>query len=288
MTDSWTPTQIQHLETLLTDRDSRILDDLEHFRALTTRLIQRLHFPAGDGGTHASVPTATRLANRILLRLESNGFVARIDRRIGGSLRGSAGQTWHLAAAGERLLRARRDEPGRRRFVTPSYAFLAHTLAVAEVAVRLREGDQQHSFDLLELTSEPACWRPFQGPLGLVTLKSDLFAVIANSEVEAHILIEVDRATEHLPAVIKKCRTYQQYRQTGLEQAESGIFPAVLWIAPDVQRSNRLRAALRAERDLPSGLFTICEADHAIDVIASFLTPTTPHRKEVSHDQSIN
>ncbi len=288
MTDAWTPTQIQQLESLLTGRDSRILDDLEHFRALTTRLIQRLHFPAGDGGIHATVPTATRLANRILLRLESHGFIARIDRRIGGGLRGSAGQTWHLAAAGERLLRARRGEPGRRRYIRPSYTFLAHTLAVAEVAVTLREADQWSTFDLLELGSEPACWRPFQGPLGLVTLKPDLFAVIANSKVEAHILIEVDRATEHLPTVIKKCRTYQQYRQTGLEQADSGLFPAVLWITPSAQRSSKLRAALQAERDLPSDLFTICEADHAIDVIASFLTPTIPHRKEVSHDQSIN
>ena len=281
-TDQWSPRWIEQLESLLTERDSAILHSLEHFRALSTRLVQRLHFPAGVGGLHATAITATRLANRVLLRLEAHGFIARITRRVGGSLRGSAATTWHLAATGERLLRARRGDSARRRYVTPSRAFLAHTLAVADFAATTREQEMANQFDVLELDAEPACWRPFQGLAGVVTLKPDHFMVIANEDVEAHAFVEIDCSTEHLPAVIKKCRTYQQYRQTGSEQAKSAVFPAVLWVAPDATRAGKLRAAIRRERDLPPDLFTICEASEVPQVLARFLEPSTTTRKEVS------
>jgi hypothetical protein len=274
MTDSRTPTRIRQLETLLTERDGRILDDLESFRALTTRLIQRLHFPAGKHGLHETVPTATRLANRVLLRLEAHGFIARIERRVGGPLRGSAATTWHLAATGERLLRSRRGEAGRRRYVTPSRSFLSHTLAIAEFAVALREAELRSELDLLELDTEPSCWRPFQGPANTTTLKPDLFVVVANPDVEAHAFVEIDCGTEHLPAVIKKCRTYQQYRQTGTEQQRSGVYPAVLWITPDAERARKLRTAIRREPDLPADLFTISEEAGALDTLTAFLTPS--------------
>lgn len=283
MTDTWTPMRLRQLEALLTERDSRILEDLERFRALTTRLIQRLHFPAGAHGLHATVPTATRLANRVLLRLEAHGFIARIERRIGGPLRGSAATTWHLAATGERLLRARRGVAGRRRYVTPSWSFLSHTLAIAEFAVALREAELRGELDVLELDTEPSCWRPFQGPANTITLKPDLFVVIANPDVEAHAFVEIDRGTEHLPTVIEKCRTYQQYRQTGTEQQRSGVYPAVLWITPDVDRARKLRTAIRSEPDLPSGLFTVCEQAAALDALATFLAPSPPKGKDSRH-----
>lgn len=274
MTDALTPARLRQLEALLTERDGRILDDLERFRALTTRLVQRLHFPAGTHGLHATAPTATRLANRILLRLESHGFIARIERRVGGPLRGSAATTWHLAATGERLLRARRGEGGRRRYITPSRSFLAHTLATAEFAVCLREAEQRGELDVLELDTEPTCWRPFQGPANTVTLKPDLFIVIANTEVEAHAFIEIDCGTEHLPAVIKKCRTYQHYRQTGKEQETSGVYPAVIWVTPDADRASKLRTAIRREPDLPAELFTVAEEPRALDALTAFLAPS--------------
>ena len=282
MTDSWTPTKVRQLEALLTERDGRILDDLESFRALTTRLIQRLHFPAGVHGLHATVPTATRLANRVLLRLEAHGFIARIERRVGGPLRGSAATTWHLAAAGERRLRARRGDPSRRRYAGPPRAVPAHPAAGAEFAVTARESELAGQLDILELDTEPSCWRPFQGPAVAVTLKPDLFVVVANTDVEAHVFVEIDCGTEHLPAAIKKCRVYQQYRQAGIEQSRSGVFPAVLWVTPDAERARKLRTALRREPGLPPDLFTICEEPAALKTLAGFLAPPPTHRKEVS------
>lgn len=278
----WSPRRIEQLESLLTERDAAILRSLEQFRALSTRLVQRLHFPAGANGLHATTVTATRLTNRVLLRLERHGFIARIARRIGGAVRGSAATTWHLAATGERLLRARRGDSTRRRYVTPSHAFLAHTLAIAEFAVAVKEGELGGQIDVLELETEPTCWRSFHSHTGVVTLKPDLFLVIANKEVEAHAFIEIDRNTTHLPAVIRKCRTYQQYHQTCTEQARSGVFPAVLWVAPDKARADKLRTAIRLDPGLPDELFTICDADTAESTLLGLLNPSPVTRKEVS------
>ncbi|WRS29533.1 replication-relaxation family protein [Actinomycetaceae bacterium MB13-C1-2] len=133
-----TPYKIGELLLHLTDRDLRILEDLEQFRLLDTRLIQRLEFPVGtlSGGQpgFATQATATRLTLRVLHRLEEHGLIARVERRVGGSGRGSGQTVWQLAAAGERLLRPRRGQGGRRRYVDPGAGFLAHTLEVARYA----------------------------------------------------------------------------------------------------------------------------------------------------------
>ena len=106
--------------------------------------------------------------------------------------------------------------------------------------------------------------------------------VIAISEVEAHAFIEIDRDTVHLPTVLNKCSTYLRYRQTGTEQASSGVFPAVLWIAPDQSRADKLRAAIRRDPELPDDLFTICETVDAIRALARLIEPSPVTRKEVS------
>ncbi|MFM9877872.1 MAG: replication-relaxation family protein, partial [Rhodoglobus sp.] len=120
---------------LLTDRDLALLQDVEQFRLLSTRQIQRLHFGIG----HATISAATRGTVRVLGRLEDRGFVVRLERRIGGIKHGSSGNVWQLSATGERLLRALRGDGARRRFVEPGAPFTDHTLEVADLAVRLRE-----------------------------------------------------------------------------------------------------------------------------------------------------
>lgn len=273
MTEIWNPQKIEHLETLLTARDGRILEDLEAMRALSTRQIQRLHLPAGEGGLHATQSTATRLTIRVLQRLEGHGFIARLQRRIGGSVRGSAATIWHLASAGERLLRARRGDPSRRRYGTPSRSFLSHTIAVAEVAVSVREQSALGAFELIELSGEPNCWRTFPGPGGVETVKPDLYVAVADDEVEVHAFLELDRGTEHLPTVLRKCLLYQRYRATGIEQTTLGTYPVVVWAVPDERRAALLRTAIRREPDLPDALFTVTTHEDVLRVLTSTLSP---------------
>jgi Replication-relaxation len=266
-----TALRLHALELHLTDRDVRILEDLEQFRLLTTRQIQRLHLPANPFGDHATVSAATRGTTRILTRLEGIGAVARLERRIGGLKHGSALTVWHLGSAGERHLRARRGDSVRRRYSEPSRAFMAHTLAIGDIAVALRERAFAGRFELLELAAEPACWRPFTAPGGIpITLKPDLTVVTADARTETHSFVEIDCGTEHLPVLIRKCRLYQQYFATGIEQQARGLFPAVVWLVPTTKRADAIRAAITADGALDTSLFWVALAEQATDQLAPY------------------
>ena len=260
------PRAIQSMSELLemvTDRDLLILKDLEQLRLLTTRQIQRLRFTR-----HVSVSSATRTAVRVLNRLEGHGLVTRLPRRIGGTIRGSAANIWQLGATGERLLRRLSGEQSRRRYVEPSRQFVHHTIAVAETAVEIFEAMERGEFELLELEAEPDCWREYLNAVGgREWLKPDLFVVTANAEYESHSFVEVDRGTEHLPAVLRKCDAYQRYWRSGNEQASRDLFPAVVWIVPNERRAATLRAAIRDRPDLNVHLFHVTTPDRATPII---------------------
>lgn len=270
------PYRIDALLLHLTDRDIRVLETLEQFRLLDTRLIQRLQFPVGDdqnAGEHATTASATRTTTRVLGRLEGHALVARVGRRVGGRGHGSGQTVWQLAAAGERLLRARRGETGRRRYVDPGTGFLAHTLEVARYAATLTERARTDGFEILELQTEPASWRPFQAAHGgALTLKPDLSVVTADAESETHSFVEIDRDTEHLPAVLRKSAAYQQYWQAGIEQAMHDLFPAVVWVTPDQKRAEKIRHAITEDRRLTAALFRTATAEQSLAVVAPYTT----------------
>lgn len=254
---------LNELLEMLTERDLLILKDLEQLRLLSTRQIQRLRFRG-----HVSQSSATRTTVRVLNRLEDRGLITRLPRRVGGAIRGSAANVWQLASTGERLLRRLSGNESRRRYVEPSPQFTAHTLAVADTAVQVFEAIYDGQFELLELEAEPDCWREYQNASGgREWLKPDLFVVTANSEVESHAFVEVDLATEHLPAVLRKCETYQRYWRTGHEQTTRELFPAVVWITPTEMRAEKLQTAIRDHPGLAEHLFIITTPDQALDVL---------------------
>ncbi|GAB3124820.1 replication-relaxation family protein [Glaciibacter psychrotolerans] len=263
--------RIGALEQHLTERDIAILKDLEQFRLLTTRHLQRLHFPAAPLGPHITVSGATRGTTRVLTRLEEHGVVTRLARRVGGIKHGSAVTIWQLGAAGDRLLRARRGDPIRRRYDEPGLTFATHMLAVAEVSVTLKEHAHATQFELLELKTEPACWRTFSGTgTSVLTLKPDLYAVTADATTETHSFIEVDQATEHLPAVLRKCHTYQRYERSGTEQRHRGLFPAVVWITPTQTRADQIRTTVLGDESLDSELFWVTTIENALRHLAPY------------------
>ncbi|MBT9605763.1 replication-relaxation family protein [Microbacterium sp.] len=246
------------LEPHLSDRDIRILEDLERFRFLTTRQLQRLHLAVVPLGGHATISSATRGTTRILGRLEQLGVITRLARRIGGIRHGSSLIVWQLGPAGDRFLRARRGDPKRRRYEEPGRTFLSHTLAVADAAVALIEQANAGRFELLELELEPTCWRSFtSSSAATVSLKPDLLAVTADATTETHSFVEIDLGSEHLPAVLRKCRVYQRYHDTRIEQEGRGLFPAVVWVVSDPLRATRIRTAIDTDRHLASELFWI-------------------------------
>ncbi|CAM3722367.1 replication-relaxation family protein [Nocardiopsis rhodophaea] len=249
----------------LSDRDRAVLESLRQLRLMTTALLRRLHFvhhtdEAEEDGTkkHTTEAAAAIAAMRVLGRLERRGLVARLTRRIGGVRAGSSGIVWQLGATGERLLRVIHGDPKRKRYVEPSRGFVEHTLAVAEIAVQLRELERQSAVELVALEAEPSAWRPFLAPHGARSmLKPDLFAITASGDYEDHWFLEVDRATEHPSTVMRKAHVYERYAATGTHQAEHELFPAVVWVVPDSDRKKALEAALATERGLTAERYRV-------------------------------
>lgn len=146
----------------------------------------------------------------------------------------------------------------RLRVKLPSARFLDHRLAVADCYVDLVRAAHDGQLELLLADPEPASWRSYLGPGGVAeTLKPDLYAVTASGAYEDHWFCEIDRATESLPTIRRKCAQYERYRRTGREQQTSDVFPLVVWVAPDDQRADDIRRAIAADRQLDAALYRV-------------------------------
>jgi hypothetical protein len=256
----------RELEALLertNERDRALLQSLHDYRFLLTGQVQRLYFRKA-----VSRLAALRATNRCLLKLEAWGLAATLKRRIGGIRAGSSSYVWTLTPVGHRLLdllnKAEPDKTTRKCLHEPTAAFLQHTLAAAEAAIRLTELAACRQIGLLERQTEPDCWRKFVNTGGsLSTLRPDLFVITAtpDSEYEDHWFIEVDLATESPAVVVRKCQQYLAYMKSGEEQKHSGVFPLVVWIVPDTKRKESLLAHIAKNLPDNKSLFIVITLD---------------------------
>jgi hypothetical protein len=200
--------------------------------------------------------------------LECWKLIERPIRRVGGLQAGSASSIWMLSSAGQRLrnLQAGRGAVGRVR--EPGERFIRHYLAIGDAHLALVTAARAGRLELLDVQIEPQCWRSYTGLGGQSeVLKPDLFAVTASGEYEDHWFIEIDRATESLPTLIRQCQQYTTYRRSGVEQAASDVFPRVIWVVPDQARLTQLRAAIASTRSLDDDLFIVTTPEQFIQVI---------------------
>lgn len=261
-----TRSDLDTLKDRLTERDYQLLLDVEKYRLLTTKHVQRLHFDAA----HPSPSASARACNRTLARLREARVLNALDRRIGGVRAGSAGFVWYLGAAGDRVLHTL--DPGgasrRRNYREPSRHFALHTLAIAELAVQTIEAGRHGDIEILELQTEPASWQQSLAPFGtLQTLKPDLRLVTVKGDYEEHWFIEADLASEHLPVILRQCTAYESFRATGRYQATHGLFPAVLWVTPTDARADAIRAAVARTAGLDPALFRVCPTPQYLAVV---------------------
>lgn len=262
---------VKKLRALLTPRDQLILDSVAAHKFLTTKQIYTLHF-----WNHASYVSGIRACTRVLNRLHDHHLIYRLERPVGGFQGGSSSYVWGLDAAGDRLMRSTPENQNKRaRAFEPSTMFLAHTLAVADARIRLEEMARAGAIELVGVTTEPQNWRPFGGTSGTPqVLKPDLHAVTASGEFEDWWFMEIDRGTEALPTLLRKCHYYRRYQASGLEQDAHGVFPLVLWIMPHEARRQRLEEAIQTERGLEPRLFKIITPDQLTAVIAGEVIDT--------------
>lgn len=271
------PSRLRELHLSLSTRDHQILKFLSRHRYATTTHLRDVFF-AG----HATKTAGTRACIRVLHRLLRDRLISRLERRVGGSARGSAASIWYLDAVGERLTRP--EQTSRRRFASVSTLFLEHTLAITDTHVALIEQTKSMGADLERVEIESEAWRPFLTTHATATvLKPDLYTHISTQDYDDHYYLELDRGSESIPVVLQQCRLYTAYRATGRAQAEHGVFPRVVWLVPTQRRADRLAAAIQGEPDLPDRLFTVITSGHlAVTLNPDAFTPTPPSREEES------
>lgn len=263
------PADVLTLAEKLTVRDLEILRSLRAHRLATTTQLRRLHLPTDSADTR----TTTRLTQRVLARLEGHKLVARLYQRIGGVRRGADSVVWQLAVTGDRLLSVI-DGDARRRYVEPKRAFIVHTVAVTELAVRLREAVQAGQLERVDLEAEPDSWHRFLGAHGRTEiLKPDLSAVTVYGDYEDHWLLERDLASEHPGVVVRKAQVYERFVASGVYQDRHGVVPAVLWVVPDEARQRALERALRAARSLTPGMHRVVTDPAFLPTVLAGATP---------------
>lgn len=253
MTGKLSRGRASHLRAQLEPRHLAVLASLYRLRVLTTAQVQRLHVV--DGAPSSRL----RRTQNLLKRLHGLGLVVRLSRVIGGVRAGSSGYVHSLTGLGQGVLEVDGPSGGRRRRAWETTSpFQDHMLAVAELYVRLREVEGLGTAELLTFDTEPRAWRHFTGSGGeLVVLKPDAFVVIGFSTVERRAFIEVDRATESLPTIERKSARYVAYWRSATEQQRHGVFPQVVWLAPDERRRAGIEQALGRVAVEASKLFTV-------------------------------
>lgn len=215
-------------------RDQQLLLAAARLRLVTGGQLQRLVFAGPDASSQNA-----RIARRALERLTTKGLLQRLDRRLGGLRAGSSSYVYAVTPTGAAAIGW---SVGRSRVRDPSLTFLGHQLAVAEVLVQLHEADFAGVFLDLDVQTEPSCWRPLDDGTGSI-LKPDLYALVTLVDHERLAFIEVDNGTEHAAALKRKAALYAAHYASGHEQRIEGVFPEVLWVAPDARRAEQLRDA---------------------------------------------
>jgi Replication-relaxation len=258
----------------LTSRDDTVLERVSSLRFVSGAQLTRLCF--ADLGDSAA---CARAARRALLRLTRLGVLMRLPRPIGGVRAGSAGFVYRLGPAGLGLAIRRSLQPERRwrRSFAPGLLFVRHALLVAELHTLLIENDRSNRIELMALSAEPSCWRTYDGLGGQrITLKPDSYARLGAGDYEDSFFIEVDRGTEGSRAIDSKFDQYVAYYATGREQADHGVFPKVLWLAPDVARVGVIEGCVFALPEASRDLFAAAPFDSALDAMSGIYNRPNP------------
>lgn len=260
------PALIRALQDDLTDHDLAVLKSVSALRFASGDQLTRMHFV-----TQPDVAAQARAARRALVRLTRLDCLSRLPRRVGGVRAGSAGFVYRLGLAGQHLAGELGWQPQRRkrRSHVPGTFFVSHALAVAEVHTLLIEADRLCRFELLELSAEPACHRSYGGigAQGQATLKPDSYARLGVGEFEDSYFVEVDMGSEGSQTLERKLKEYVAYQASGIEQDKRGVFPRVLWLAPDEQRAEAIEGCVERLPSVSRALFAVALQANALDAI---------------------
>lgn len=242
----------ERLAPTLSPRDWAIIEVISSLTMLTGSQLERLLFPLLTTSRSRSV-----VRWRALKRL--------VDARVlcayplPGHHAGSHERCYALDTVGQRLMRIRDNLAGRghlRRPTRPGERFVLHTIATSELYVALTECCAgQHIVTERYLVADAATWRLERGGW----LRPDAFCLLRHGVVRDYWWIEVDRATESLPTIRRKLRTYLAFVESG-QLGPDGIVPRILFSCPTEERRAAIRREVQALPEPASVMF--CAATH--------------------------
>jgi len=191
-------------EAALSPRDRAIVEAVQTFRQLAARQIEQLFFADGSPASRSG------RARRTLRRLVACRAVGRIpERSIGGWANGSQGYVY----VPPRSVANIRDP---------------HTLAIAELYVRLRTAERAGLCQLIEFEPEPTM---------------DGHAFIPDAEVQLqvggrtrHVFVEIDQGTESKARLVAKLAAYEAAYHSWTKP----VFPRVVFTVSDDRQLARL------------------------------------------------
>jgi hypothetical protein len=255
-----------HLDRIasdLTSPDRAVLRLVARVRLCSGAQLERLFWHEGNPNTCA------RQARRSLGQLAAWRILDRLPRSVGGRRAGSRGYIYSVGPSGARLL-ARENGVRVRRLSAPGDRYVAHTLAIAELVVQLQEADRAGALEVIEVQTEPECWRGFLGPFASRRiLKADLFVRVGVGALEDRWFLECDMATEASGALLSKANRYAEHHRSGREQHEHGIYPRVLFVVPDARREQQIEGVFERLPAQARRLFTICQFNETITRLAT-------------------
>ena len=243
-------------------RDRAIVETVARLTLVSGRQLTDLFF-----GDIPHPGTRTRRAGRVLGRLVEQRVLDHLERRRGGFGGGSSAWVYGLGPAGRRMVAYWAGEglPRSRSAHEPGAAWTAHTLAVGDLFVGLRDAERAGRVELLNFDAEPACWRRYTGLGGAAgVLKPDAYVRLGLGEFEDAFLIEVDLGSEHRGQLTRQHHAYGEYFRSGVEQARTGVFPGVLWIVPDAQRLALLTDIHQGLPEQTRRVFTVATSEQAL------------------------
>jgi hypothetical protein len=253
--------QFQAISANLTLLDTNVLGFLAAVRLATCKQLCRRFWIDGTGSDQARA----RAGRRALKRLSDWRVLDPLPGRARGGLRGGSDTLiYAIGRSGARLLTQHGQMP--RRLGAPGQRHIAHTLTVCELVVRLHEADRAGDLELLEIQSEPACWRTFSGGImgARLTLKPDAFVRVGAGAQEDHWMVEVDLASEHRGTLIAKAKRYHAHYR-----ASSGVHPRVLWAVSDRRRAEQLEDLIGHLPAEARRLFTVRLFDDTVAFLAA-------------------
>ena len=151
---------------------------------------------------------------------------------------------------------------------------MRHALDVGELYARLVQASRAAAgAQVEEFATEPACWWPpgTRKP----ALKPDAYLALSlpGSRWLHHWWVEVDRATEHMPAIGRKLTAYLDFARRG-QLGPHGAVPRVLVTTPTHDRCAAVAATLRRLDGPTDDLIAVTPFDAAVELLTAHARST--------------